>query len=662
MLPIMPRAVSPFISTLLLALCAARRLPAQGPAAPPAARTARAAARRTPPPPPLPPIPLVEGPLGLTVAYPPANAQVGSLDSNFIFGQTGNGNASLSINGQAVEVFPDGAWLAYLPLPDDTLLVYHIVARLGADSAVLDHRVRLPHRFVPPAGAWIDRASLEPHGNRWAEPGELIRVSLRAARGADVSLHLPGGIVLPLAPDTGSRAPALGPFDRRPARPGEQDVTRYAGVFVTTPLGAALPPVSTPRVPATMTGCCRAASDSGAWITAALGPDTAREELPLRLALLDPTRRAVVMLDDDTARTGYSRGAAVGRPLPGGTFEWFFRNGTVAAISARAGDELRVQLTRQAAAWVSIADVAGTLPVGTPPPASRVGLVRLAPGDSSVVARISLGSRIPFKVDETDRALTLHLYGGHADLDWLQYGGTDPLVRRMSFAQPAEDEATVTFELSRPVFGYRVDWQGTDLLLTIRRAPAIDRLRPLRGRIIAVDPGHPPLGAMGPTGLLEAEANLGVAIALQRMLERAGARVIMTRTTDTALGLYERTTMAERAGAELLVSIHNNAFPDGVNPFENNGTSAYYFQPRAVRLAMLVQDAMVRRMGLPNLGVGRGDLALARPTWMPSLLCEGAFLMIPAQENALRTPSFQDRYARGVREGIEAWFRELASP
>ncbi|MFI5214471.1 MAG: N-acetylmuramoyl-L-alanine amidase [Gemmatimonadales bacterium] len=643
----MARTASPFISTLLLVLAAAPGLQAQG--------------RAAPPPPPLPAIPLVQGPLGLAVAYPPANTQIGSSDSNFIFGQTGNGKATLTVNGERVEVYPDGAWLAWLPLPNDTIAVYHIVARLGADSAVLDHRVRLPHRFVPPAGIWIDRASLEPRGNRWTEPGELIRVSLRAARGADVSLHLPGGVVLPLAPDTGSRAPVEGPFVRLSPRPGEQDVTRYAGVFAATQLGAALPPVTTPRVPAWAPGCCRAASDSGAWITAAIGPDTAREALPLRLALLDPARRAVVVLDDDTARTGYSRGAAVGRPLPGGTFEWFFRNGTVAAISARTGDELRVQLTRQAAAWVGIADVAGTLPVGTPPPSSRVGLVRLAPGDSSVVARISLASRIPFKVDETDRALTLHLYGGRADLDWLQYGGTDPLVRRMSFAQPAEDEATVTFELSRPVFGYRADWQGTDLLLTIRRAPAINRLHPLKGRIIAVDPGHPPLGAMGPTGLKEADANLGVARALQRMLERAGALVVMTRTTDTALGLYERTTIAERAGAELLVSIHNNALPDGVNPFENNGTSAYYFQPRAVRLAMLVQDAMVRRLGLPNLGVGRGDLALARPTWMPSLLCEGAFLMIPAQENALRTPSFQDRYARGVMEGIEAWFRELAS-
>ena len=44
---------------------------------------------------------------------------------------------------------------------------------------------------------------------------------------------------------------------------------------------------------------------------------------------------------------------------------------------------------------------------------------------------------------------------------------------------------------------------------------------------------------------------------------------------------------------------------------------------------------------------------------MPSVLCEGAFLMIPEQEAALRTPEFQDAYARGVAEGLEEYFRTL---
>jgi len=118
--------------------------------------------------------------------------------------------------------------------------------------------------------------------------------------------------------------------------------------------------------------------------------------------------------------------------------------------------------------------------------------------------------------------------------------------------------------------------------------------------------------------------------------------------------------MAESSAAEVLVSIHNNAFPDGVNPFENNGTSTYYFHPRSARLAMLVQRSLVAQLGLRDLGVGRGDLALVRPSWMPAILTEGAFLMIPEQENALRTPSFQRRYARGILHGLEQYLREMA--
>jgi len=643
-----------------------------------AACTVLAAPARAQRPAPLPLIPSVRGPLDLRVVYPPEGSALTARDSNFIFGQTGNGRAQLTINGRPVAVAPNGAFLAFLPIEGDSVATYRVVATLGADSAVLERHVGVPRRFAPPAQAlWMDSASLSPRGLRWAEPDELIRVAVRAAPGATLTLTLPGGATIPLAPDTGSRAPVYGPFDRLPTREPVTDMARYAGAFPAVNLGAPLPGVTwVPRPPAGRPcageGCrarpmpcppfCGPATQAdtlSAFVTAVKGTDTVRARLPLRLTVLDPARRAVVVLNDDTARAGNTDGIVMGKPLPDGTFEWFLRNGTVAAVSGRAGDHVRLALSHETAAWVAIGDVAGTLPDGTPPPYSRVALVRLTPGDSSVTARVALSSRIPARVEESDHALTLRLYGARADLDWLQYGGTDPLVRRMSWAQAAEDEVTVTFELSS-VWGYRTRWDGTDLLLEIRRPPRINRLHPLRGRVIAVDPGHPPVGATGPTGLQERDANLAVALALRTLLQRAGARVVMTRTTDTAIGLYERTNLAEAAGAELLVSIHNNAFPDGVNPWANAGTSAYYFHPRAARLAMLVQDGMVRRMGLPNLGIGRGDLALVRPTWMPAVLCEGAFLMIPEQENALRTPSFQRRYAQGVFDGLEAFLREQA--
>ena len=603
---------------------------------------------------PLPGIPAVRGSLDVRVVYPAAGSLVTARDSTFVFGSVGNGAARLTIDGHPVEVAPNGAFLAFIPLPADTAAALRIVATLGADSAVLVQRVRLPARpTVPARPLWIDAGSAEPRGERWAEPGEPIRMAVRAAPGAAVALRLPDGRVYPLAADT-LREASPGTFERQAPRLVAPPALRYRGVFPATALGAPLPAVTERAVP-------RAAPDApAAVLLAVLGADTVRAALPLRLTLLDPDRGAVVLLSDDTSGTEATDGAVVGAPSPDGTYHWFFRNGTRAAVNGRVGDALRVRLTRNASAWVGLDGVAAVMPAGTPPPAARLTLVRLSPGAASVAARFALTSRVPFRVDEDDRSVTVRLYGAQSDLDFVQYGGTDPLVRRIIWAQPSDEECTVTFELGAPLFGWRARWEGESLELEIRRPPVVDPLRPLRGRLIAVDPGHPPAGASGPTGLREAEANLAVGLALKAILERQGARVLMTRTTDTAVGLYERTALAEQGNAEVLVSVHNNAFPDGVNPWANSGTSTYYFHSRSAPLAFLVQDALVGEMGLRNLGVGRGDLALVRPTWMPAILTEGAFLMIPEQEQGLRAPAFRQAYARGIALGIQAYLRRWA--
>jgi N-acetylmuramoyl-L-alanine amidase len=593
------------------------------------------------------------------VVYPPADAPtLPEVDSTFLFGSTGSGQASLTINGTPVDVAPDGAFLAWLPLPDDTIAVFHLVARRDDARDSLDWLLRLPRRpEAPGREPWLDPATLSPRGNRWAESGELIRVSARASAGASVAVVLPDGRSFPLVPDTVPAA-RYGPFEREPARLAPRVAMRFVGAFPAMPLGAPLPPLTSASVPA---------DTSGGWAVAAVvashGADTVRAALPLRVSLVPRQALPVVVLDDDTARTGKTRGTVVGSPAPHGTYYWFFPDGTRAALDGRVGDQLRARLSAASLAWVSLAEVGAVLPAGTPPPMARLGLVRLTPRDSSVEARLTLGTRVPFRVDEDDRSITVRLYGTVSDLDFVQYGGTDALVRRVTWAQPEADECTVTFELTSAVFGWRTRWQGSDVVLEIRRPPVVNAAHPLAGRTVAVDPGHPPEGATGPTGLREADANLAVALALRELLEREGARVVITRTTDSAVGLYERTAIAERANAEVLVSIHENALPDGVNPYVNSGTSSYYFHPRAARLALLTQQALVGELGLRNLGVARGDFALVRPTWMPAILTEGAFLMIPEQENALRTPSFQEAYARGIALGIQAFLREwVAAP
>ncbi len=601
----------------------------------------------------LPAIAPRHGPLSLNVVYPDPNQRITASDSTFFFGSTGSGRARLTINGEPVDVAPNGAFLAYLALPPDTAPVIRFVARLDGDSAVLDLPILTPNRFVPPDTLWIRRDRMTPAGLHWAEPGERIRVSVVAAPGAALRLALPSGRVVPLVADTFSTR-EYGPFDLALGRhPGVE--TRYVGSFAAESIGGPLPPVGTGPL-----GALRPDPGRAAWIEAFDGRDTLRVPLALRLAVLDAATRPVVVLDDDARRAGNTDGAVSGSPAPDGTYHWLLRNGTRAEVTGRIGNGVRLRLSQAAIAWTDVSNVGAVLPAGTPAPRATLGRLRLFPGAAAVTARLGLGERVPFRLDEDGARITVTLYGTASDVDFLQYGPTDALVRRVWWAQPRADECTVTFELAAPVFGYRSRWDGTDLVLEIRRPPPVDRGRPLRGRTIAVDPGHPPGGATGPTGLREADANLEVARALRAMLERAGARVVMTREADTSLGLYERTNLAEAQHADILVSIHNNAFPDGVNPWTNNGTSTYYYHPRATRLALLIQQAMLRRMGLRDLGVGRADLALARPTWMPAVLTEGAFLMIPEQENALRTAAFQERYARGVMEGIEAFLRELA--
>jgi len=148
---------------------------------------------------------------------------------------------------------------------------------------------------------------------------------------------------------------------------------------------------------------------------------------------------------------------------------------------------------------------------------------------------------------------------------------------------------------------------------------------------------------------------------LKDLLEQRGARVVLTRTTMDAVDLHVRSVIARRANSAALVSIHLNAFGDGVNPFPNVGTSTLFFHPQSEPLARLVQAGMMREMGLRDLGIHYQNIAIGRTMWMPSIICEGAFLMVPEQENALKVPEFQERYARGVADGIEAYFRTFAT-
>jgi N-acetylmuramoyl-L-alanine amidase len=365
----------------------------------------------------------------------------------------------------------------------------------------------------------------------------------------------------------------------------------------------------------------------------------------------------LVQIGDPSAAADTDR-VINGRPIAGGTYKWFFAPGTVVPLVGRDGRFYRVRLDEDLDLFVDSTD-ARILPDSVTAPRRVMSnmKVRGAPLGEDVV--IPIGQRAPYFVEEFDRAIALTLYGVRGNTDIVNYAAEDSMITTVEWKQETHDRARVTVNLRAAPYGYLVLWDNGALVLRLRGRPAINDRRPLAGLTIAVDPGHPPIGATGPTGLWEPQATLPVGFRLKQILEERGATVVMTRTTDSAVALGDRPIIARKANANAFVSIHYNAYPDGVNPFVAPGTGTYFFRTHSEPLARFVQRGLVSHIGLTDLGVNYDNLAVVRGTWYPAVLCEGAFIMLPDQEAAMRTPEFQDRYARGIADGLEEYFRTL---
>src|SRR5256886_5374325 len=152
--------------------------------------------------------------LHVSVVYPGPTDLIQARDSTFLFGavRSGAGRESLSVGGTPVPLLANGAWIAWVPLPDDTIAAFRLVARAAGDSTVQDVMARIAPRYRPPAGraAWIDTTSFAPSGTLALPLGEGIRLAAHVAPGATVRLRLPWGATIPFIPDTLPGEPAWG--------------------------------------------------------------------------------------------------------------------------------------------------------------------------------------------------------------------------------------------------------------------------------------------------------------------------------------------------------------------------------------------------------------------------------------------------------------------
>lgn len=248
------------------------------------------------------------------------------------------------------------------------------------------------------------------------------------------------------------------------------------------------------------------------------------------------------------------------------------------------------------------------------------------------------------------------------DLDYAAFGPdleipavANDYVRNLTLTAVSPSLCRLELDLAKYV-GYTVSFSEDRRRLTIQFTNS-----PLLHKTIVLDPGHggADMGTTGRQGTREKDVNFDVAMRLKKLLEEAGAAIVLTRTDDSFISLYERSAIANDLFADLFISIHTNAHPKS----EVRGIEVFHYQGRndSLRLAEAVEAKLVAATQLKSLGVKTNDFVVVRESQMPGILVELGFLSNFEEEKIIRTEAFRDNAAQGIFEGIIDYYENLKS-
>lgn len=185
--------------------------------------------------------------------------------------------------------------------------------------------------------------------------------------------------------------------------------------------------------------------------------------------------------------------------------------------------------------------------------------------------------------------------------------------------------------------------------------PPLDQLPNVANQrvLVALDPGHggPDPGAVGIGGLRETDIVLDVGLQVAALLQEHGAQVVMTRQDDRDVGLEPRVVIANRANADLFVSIHANAI--SMSRPDVNGVETYFYSSAAAEaLAADIQASMLEATEMNSRGVKEARFYVLRRTAMPAALVEVGFVTGAIDAPQLADPAFREIIAKAITRGI----------
>lgn len=565
----------------------------------------------------------------LFVSYPP-RAHTTTSDQIFIIGTSDN-DAPISIDGEPIERSRGGHFAPILPLElgDNTIKVSQ------GDQSITLQITRIESQTVYDADNFT-AATIEPKIAIERQRGEAVCFSAIAPAAIANPTVTIGAQTLPLYPETipielppnsavlNNRQEFFPSNSTAPQFQRWSHCTRFdqPGTF------------AAPEFRATLDGQPIAQTGSGS----------------VTIAPISPVEIATVSVPEAVARTGSTTNHSRLTPLP---------RGTRATITGRDGEWLRLDY----GGWIK-AEEATIATQGQPVRATMRSAAMVDAGDW-VEVRIPLQSAVPVSVDQSRDTLRLQLHNTTAETDiirWLDL----PWLRGIQWQQLDPDRVEFRFEFAPEVhagqqWGYRVRYDETTLVLSLRKPPVISADRPLAGATILLDPGHggpEDFGTRGPTGYPEKEMTLTISRLIRDRLEARGARVVMTRDDDADLWPRDRVAVIDAIEPTIALSLHYNALPDGGDPIATRGISTFWYHPQAEDLARFLHDQLITRLDRDSYGAIWSNFALTRPNNTLAVLLEFGFAINPDEYDWIVDPEAQQELAETVADSLEIWLRD----
>jgi N-acetylmuramoyl-L-alanine amidase len=176
-----------------------------------------------------------------------------------------------------------------------------------------------------------------------------------------------------------------------------------------------------------------------------------------------------------------------------------------------------------------------------------------------------------------------------------------------------------------------------------------------KDKVIILDPGHGgrDSGTSGIRGTLEKDLTLRTANLVYDKLKAAGAKVVLTRSSDIYVSLRSRVSISHYYNADAFISIHYDSSTDRTA----RGITTYYYKQKDLKLTENVHPQLIKNTNMNDRGIRFGNFHVLRENKQHSILLELGFLSNSTEELTLISKNYQEQLSNAIYYGLAQYFK-----